>query len=158
MHFGNPAAFRTALLWGSVSALLRAIPIVSLGCCVWVAGAGFGAAFTFSRRTGLALAPRDGARLGWMTGLLGFVINLVLDALNFAILRASGANIGELMRQAVEKMPMQDDAARQMMERLFNSPALLGVVVFISLVLTFFITVALAMAGGALGAKVLEKE
>ena len=158
VHFGNPLALRTALLWGSISALLRAIPIVNLGCCVWVTGAGFGAAYTFSRRAGAALAPRDGARLGWMTGLLGFVINLALDALNFAILRASGRNIGEMMREAIAKMPMQDESARQMMERFLSSPGLLGVVVFLSLVMTFFVTIALAMAGGALGAKVLEKE
>lgn len=157
IHFGNPVALRVALLCGSLSALLNAIPIVSFGCCVWITGAGFMAAYLYGRRTGLMLQVREGARLGGMTGLLCFVVSIVFTALNFALARAAGTNFRDIMQQAMEKMPAQDPSARQVLEFLM-SPAGLVVFLLIYLVMSFLAMVSLSMAGGALGAKVMEKD
>ena len=157
IHFGNPVAMRVALLCGSVSALLNAIPIVSFGCCLWIIGAGFLATYLYGRRTGLLLRVREGARLGWMTGLLCFVISIVFTALNFALARAAGTNFPDVMQQAIEKMPAQDASARQVLEFLM-SPAGLVVFLLTYLVMSFLLMVSLSMAGGAMGAKVMEKD
>ena len=53
VNFGNPVALRVALLCGSLSALLNAIPFVSFGCCIWITGAGFLAAYLYARRAGV---------------------------------------------------------------------------------------------------------
>ena len=157
IHFGNPVALRVALLCGSVSALLNAIPIVSFGCCVWITGAGFLATYLYGRRTGLLLRAREGARLGWMTGLLCFVISIVFTALNFALARAAGKDFREMLQQAMEKMPAQDPSARQVLE-FFMSPAGLVVFLLTYLVMSFLAMVSLSIAGGAMGAKVMEKD
>jgi hypothetical protein len=157
IHFGNPVAMRVALLCGSVSALLNAIPIVSFGCCVWITGAGFMATYLYGRRTGLMLGVREGARLGWMTGLLCFAISIVFTALNFALARAAGTNFRDVMQQAMEKMPAQDQSARQILE-FFMSPSGLVIFLLTYLVMSFLLMVSLSMAGGAMGAKVMEKD
>jgi hypothetical protein len=148
---------RVALLCGSLSALLNAIPFVSFGCCLWITGAGFLAAYLFSRRTGMMLRPREGARLGGMTGLLCFVISIVFTAVNLTIARAAGTNLRDILEQSMQKMSSQDPAARQVME-FFLSPAGLATFLIIYLVMSFLGMISLAIAGGALGAKVLEKD
>ena len=157
LNFANPVALRVALLCGSISALLNAIPFVSLGCCVWITGSGFVAAYLYGRRTGLLVSTSQGARLGWMTGLLTFAISIVFTALNFALMRGAGSGIREAIRQQMEKMPAQDAATKQVIE-FFLSPGGLAVFVLFYLVVGFLGMVSLAMAGGALGAKVMEKD
>jgi hypothetical protein len=157
VHFGNPVALRVALLCGSLSALLNAIPFVSFGCCIWITGAGFLAAYLYARRAGVMLRVGEGARLGWMTGCLGFVVSIVFTAINFALVRASGFNFREILRQSMEKMPAQDPAARQVMEFLTSTPGL-AVFIVVYVVVSFAVMSGLAAAGGALSAKVMEKE
>ena len=147
---------RVALLCASLSALLNFIPLVSFGCCLWISGAGFLASVLYTRRTGLMLSVGDGARLGGITGLLSFVIGLVLTA--FTLLAArSGGGVREALRQSMARIPAQDEVTRQMLEFL-TSPAGLAIVLLSYVVLGFVMIVSLATAGGALGAKVMEKE
>ena len=75
--FGNPAAIRVALLCGALSAFLFSIPFVSLGCCVYFPAFGFLATFLYGRRMGSTLSVRDGGRMGWLTGLMTFVVWVV---------------------------------------------------------------------------------
>lgn len=154
--FGNPIAFRVALFSASLSALLTNIPIVALGCCFWIAGAGFLAAVLYSRRTGFLLSVRDGVRLGWITGLLTFAMSLVLTGLRFMVAQRGGG-FREAVRRQLEMTPARDEAVRQAIEFL-SSPA--GIAIFLGLCISlwFAVTVSLAVTGGALGAKVMEKE
>jgi uncharacterized membrane protein (DUF485 family) len=156
VNFSNPVAVRVALLCASLSALLNVIPFVSFGCCLWISGAGFLSAVLYSRRMGLMLSVNDGARLGWLTGLLSFVISLVLTALNLLLVRSAGG-IREILSQSIERMPAQDEVARQVRDFL-ASPAGLSIFLVSYIVLGFLMMVSLAVAGGALGAKVMEKE
>jgi hypothetical protein len=157
VNFGNPIAVRIALLCASLIALLNVIPIVSFGCCLWISGGGFVSAVLYARRTGLSLSVRDGARLGWLTGLLTFVITVILTALNFALLRSAGG-IRDQIRQSLEKMPSQDEAARQVLTNFLSSPSGLATLILSYILFGFFLIVCLAIAGGAMGAKVMEKE
>ena len=157
INFGNPAALRVALLCASASSLLNTIPVVSLGCCLWIVGAGFLAAYFYSRRTGWSLSVRNGARLGWITGVLTFMITIVLTAINLAIVRGSGSSVREILRQSMEKVSTQDEIARQVIN-FMTSPVGLAVFLVIYLGLGFAGMVGLAAAGGALGAKVMEKD
>lgn len=155
INFGNPGAVRVGLLCASLSALLNVIPFLSLGCCLWWLGGGFFSAFLYSRRTGLTLSVGDGARMGWITGLLTFVIGIVLTA--FLFLASRGGGLQEALRQTIEKMPARDAATRQIIE-FMNTPVGLAILLVTYIFLGFLVIVALTVAGGALGAKVMEKE
>jgi hypothetical protein len=154
--FGNPMAVRVALLCGSLSALLNALPFVSFGCCLWMIGAGFLAVHLYGRRTGLMLEIRQGTRLGGMTGLFGFVITVVLTFVSLALAGATGG-LRETLRQSMERISAQDEVTRQVIDFL-TSPAGLAISLVLYLMLGFLAMVSLAMAGGALGAKVLERD
>ncbi len=156
VNFGNPIAVRVALLCASLSALLNVIPFISFGCCLWILGAGFVSTVLYTRRTGFLLSVADGARMGWLTGLLTFVIGLFLTAFSFLLARSAGG-IREIIRQSVERMPAQDSVAQQVRD-LLASPV--GIMIFLLsyIIFGFVMIVSLAVAGGALGAKVMEKE
>jgi hypothetical protein len=156
VSFGNPIAFRVALISASISALLTKIPIMNLGCCLWMTGAGFLAAVLYARRTGLMLSVSDGVRLGWITGLLTSAISLVLMVVSFALLRRDGG-IRELVRRQLETAPARDESVRQVIDFL-TSPAGFTIFLTVSSVFFFIVAVSLSVAGGALGAKVMEKE
>ena len=161
INFGNPIAVRVAVLCAGLSILLNLVlaainPLLRVGCCAWLLGAGFLSVFLYARRTGVMLSVADGARLGWITGLFSFVMEFAFTAIGVFLTRSSGA-FRESLRQAIEKMPVQGEAAREAMEAL-TRPAALAVFLIAALFVEFLVTASLAIAGGALGAKVLEKE
>ena len=45
---------------------------------VWLAAAGFLAVFLYRRSTGQRLSVMNGARLGWISGIFGFVIVTII--------------------------------------------------------------------------------
>ena len=155
INFGNPTALRVCLLCASFSALLNSIPVVNFGCCLWLLGAGFGSAVLYSRRMRLALSSGDGARLGGITGLLGFVIGLAFTAVTLLLSR--GGALRDALQQTFERMPAQDQVTRQLIE-FFRTPVGLILVLGIYVVLGLIGSAALSAAGGALGARVMEKE
>jgi hypothetical protein len=156
INFGNPAALRIALLCASISALLNSIPIVSFGCCLWFLGAGFFSVFLYSRRSGLMLSVGEGARMGWMTGLFNFVLGVVFIALTLVLTRGGGLH--EAFRKSMSRVPATDDATRQVMEFLTENPVGLSIMVLTYLFLALLVTLSLTIAGGALGAKAMEKD
>ena len=157
INFSNPVALRVALLCASLGSMLNAIPIVSFGCCLWMLGAGFLSAFLYTRRTGMLLSTGEGARMGWMTGVLTFVITIVLTAATFAIASNAGASFRDILMQSLERLPAQDAGTQQIKEFL-ASPTGLAFFLLTYLVLGLFTMVSLAMAGGALSAKVMERD
>jgi len=156
INFSNPVAVRVALLCASFTALLNSLPLVNFGCCIWMVGAGFLSAFLYARRTGLALSVGDGARQGGITGLLTFVIGIAFTALIF-VLTSSGGGVRDALRQSIEKMPAQDEVSRQLIQ-FFTAPSGIAIIIMVYLVLGCLVTISLSVAGGALGAKVMEKE
>jgi hypothetical protein len=99
--------------------------------------AGFLAVYLYSRRTGQTLSIRSGARMGWITGIF--------------------SSQGDFAKQLLSQLPANDARADMIQQALSNPALILGVVV-LYLLLFFVIFTALPIIGGALGAKVLEKE
>jgi type IV secretory pathway VirB3-like protein len=64
---------------------------------------------------------------------------------------------GDFSKQLLSQLPA-NDARADMIQQALSSPALILGVVVLYLVLFFVIFTALPIIGGALGAKVLEKE
>jgi len=152
--FGNRAALRSSYLGGLLAAFLTNLPILSFLCFVWYPATGFLAVHLYRRRMGASLTPREGARLGAMTGVWTFVISLVLAAINSIFREGSFA---DTFRRLIEQTAVQEDVRRRMLE-LIEDPVALAFVLLAGLTVTFVVTLGFSTAGGALGAKILEDE
>ena len=141
--FHNPVATKIALSVAGVATLLSFLPYINF------IAAGFFAVFFYRRRTGAPLNMESGVRMGWMTGVIMFTIMGVLLTAWVLILRAAG---GMAVIPAEFKSAL-DPRMIEAMNRLVQS----GGAVIAALVEMFVFTTLLAMAGGALGAKMVGR-
>jgi uncharacterized protein YqgC (DUF456 family) len=152
--FHNGLAVRIGFIAAMGAVLISAIPIplpfVRLPLAFLAAG--FLAVFLYSRRTGQSLSIRSGARMGWITGIFSFALVTILTAATVAV-----SNQGEFIKQLRSQFPA-NDARAEMLQQLLSSPAMIAGLVLLYLMLFFVIFTALPIIGGALGAKVLEKQ
>jgi hypothetical protein len=156
--FRNRLAVRIAVLCAGLAwmlAQLCSLLVLSvLWIVLWMTLAGFIAVYFYHRRTGVFLSPRGGARMGWLTGTFCFLIAVVMAALNFLVV--SGQNgLKEMFREQIRSQnpPNMDEALK-----MLDSPAALGLIAVFVLIFFYVMSIVLPMIGGALGAKVLEKE
>ncbi|MDQ6700405.1 MAG: hypothetical protein M3Z36_09485 [Acidobacteriota bacterium] len=154
MNFRNPLAVRISLMVASFAAMLDAMPFVDLLFVVWSVGAGFLSVVLYRRRTGQTLTIRGGARMGWITGVLTFVIVTVLITITFA---ASGPALANAYREQLGRIAAQDPNYSQV-SRLLESPYTLAAFVLFSLLFMFFVFAGACMAGGALGARITRSD
>jgi hypothetical protein len=156
--FRNPVAVRIALAMGAIGTTLSSLPIPPAG--VWpllsLLLVGFVAVFLYGRRTGTRMSIVAGARMGWLTGVFSFVfLSVLFTVLILAIANYPGGFPG-FFRELSKNMNMSsaelEEALRQM-----EDPGNLGVFVFALLGLLFVFVTTLPMLGGALGAKLLER-
>lgn len=154
----NPLAVRAAFATATIAALLFMMPLPPQVHWLWeillVVAGGFAAVWLYQRRTGSYLNVRSGAKLGWITGTFCFLILLVL----FTVAIAAGG--GEGLQQAFREMAAQrgSPSVAEQFEAILSSPGGAAMLIFLTLVTWFVMVALLATAGGALGAKVLEKE
>jgi len=131
-----------------VATLLSWIP--ALNVVLWVA-AGFTAVYLYRRRTGVFLNVRAGVRLGWITGVLMFVITTVIFTLT-VIPAAANGGIATLFKQQFKNA--SDPNVQEALRMLETGPGVATILLATLFMLFCFITL-LAMAGGALGAKMV---
>jgi hypothetical protein len=155
-------AWRGALLAGAGAAILSAVPIVSLGCCLWTLGAGALAVALYQRRVpGTMITPGMGMKLGALAGVFAFVIHAVVSTLSFVAFRSSS----EFRRALQEQMDKQianssDPRAQEIMRQMFewiNTPQGMATFMVGMLVVLAIMFVVFTAAGGALGASMFGK-
>lgn len=153
--FHNRLAVRIGFIaaLSAVFLFLVPLPFPFLRLFVAFVAGGFFAVFLYTRRTGQMLSIRSGARMGWITGVFSFTLVSVL----FAVAMVAISKQGGLANYLRSQLPA-NDARAETVAQAFNDPAMLGVVLLLSLVMLFIVLTALPMIGGALGAKLLEKE
>jgi len=124
---------------------------------VWLFAAGFFSAYLFHRRTGSALSVRSGARMGWITGLLTFVMMTVLFTVSVMSIASRPGGLSAFYREQFTQMgagtPNLEEAIR-----MLDSGAGLAMLFLLSLMVMFTVIMFFCTAGGALGAKVMEKD
>ena len=129
--------------------------LVLLGswCCMLAAGT-LAVRFYRRRRPGTSIRPGMGARLGALSGLLGFFLYSVPQALRLAFFHLGGS-VREAMQKAVEQSAAQspDPKAQELMRNLMSPGALAAFFTFL-VVLFFLVFLVLPSLGGALGASV----
>lgn len=155
-------AWRGALLAGAGAAILSAVPIVSLGCCLWTLGAGAVAVALYQRRAPEALiTPGMGMKLGALAGVFAFVIHAVVSTVSFVAFRSNG----EFRRALQEQMDKQiantsDPKAQEIMRQMFdwiNTPQGMATFMVLMLVVLAVVFVVFTAAGGALGASMFGR-
>ncbi|HEV2690513.1 MAG TPA: zinc ribbon domain-containing protein, partial [Bryobacteraceae bacterium] len=154
---------RLAVRIGFLVALVAFLPFLLLSLIPFVPSvvaffAGFLAVFSYSKLTGQSLSVRNGARMGWITGIFSFGIIAAFLTLSLVVLATQGKNFVEQVRQYQGPFvhPNTDQIAA--VTKLLQDPATLAMTMAGALVMLFIILTALPMLGGALGAKVFAKE
>ena len=155
ISFHNRLAVRIGFIaaLAAVFVFLVPLPFPFLRLLIAFVAGGFFAVFLYSRRTGQTLSIGGGARMGWITGIFSFTMLSVL----FAVVMVKISNDGGLAKYLLSQLPA-NDARSESVAQAFNDPAMLVVLVLLSLGMLFVVLTALPIIGGALGAKVLEKE
>ena len=155
----NPAAVRVAFLAGAGSSLLLMVPMPPLVQILWhlitLMVGGFFAVWLYQRRTGNYLSVKSGAHLGWLAGIFCFLIMMVMFTLS-VIAIASGEGLQDSFREMLNARSAPEVA--EQFNALLSSPAGVAILLFGMLITSFIMLTILATVGGALGAKVLEKE
>lgn len=155
----NPAAARAAMAAGGITSLLMMVPLPALLQVLWqltmVVAGGFISVWLYQRRTGSYLTVRSGARLGWITGIFAFLIMMVMFTLSIMLL-AAGEGVQQSFREMLSMRGSPEVA--QQFDTLLGSPGGLAFLLFGMLLTSFIMLTILATVGGALGAKVLDKE
>jgi hypothetical protein len=153
--FGNPDVIRATYPVALVAAVLGSIPALSLFCFLWYPAAGFASVYLYRRRTGIFLTPSEGAKIGAIAGLLVFAISFLVLTVGFAF--GGSADFTQALREAVEQSGQPEELQNSVLQ-MIESPATLALMLMIGLFIRFIATAGFTMIGGAIGAKVLEKE
>lgn len=93
--------------------------------------------------------------MGWITGIFCFVISTVLFTIGVVGIAAE-KGLSQVFTEMANQTGSPELAAQ--FQQIFASPASVATVVLIILVALFIFLTAIPAVGGALGAKVLEKE
>jgi hypothetical protein len=153
--FHNGLAVRIALVAGMLAFLCSVIAgqfaLPQEFVFVWLAASGFFAVYLYRRRTGQRLSVASGAHLGWICGLFGFIV--VMLALGATAVMLSDPTLVTAMRDQLHTHGLSEANADQMIQ-VFRSPS--GILA--ALAVSFVLFSALPAFGGAIGAKLLDRE
>jgi hypothetical protein len=153
-------ALKGALLSGLIAAVLSSAPYISMGCCLWLLGAGVLAVWLYQRRIpGAFVTPGMGMRIGAVSGAIGFVATTIWSVFRFA--KDSG-EFRTAMAEQLEKSiasnpdPRAQEIMRQFMANL-NTPEGLATFFVLMMIITAIVFVVFGAAGGALGASMFAR-
>ncbi len=155
-------AWQGALMAGAGAAILTAIPIVSLGCCLWMLGAGAVSVALYQRRVpGALITPGTGMKLGALAGVFGFVIHAVVSTVSFVAFRSSSDFRHALQEQMDKQLANSPDPkAQEIMRQMFdwiNTPQGMATFMVLLLIVLAVMFLVFTAAGGALGASMFGK-
>ncbi len=148
--FHDRTAVRIGFLVAALALLLGSFPIAPWLPLLGMLVGGAVSVYWYNRRTGRCLSVRAGMRMGWMTGVFGFLLSMVLMTLALAL----AAGQGEALQRALREQAGFSEEMIQRASEVLRSPAELLLSLLMGF-LTFSLTAAL---GGALGARVFHKD
>jgi len=156
VSFRSPLAVRTGFLAASLVQLaimlIAMVHMVQLLPIVLAAGGAY-AVVLFCRRSGRILSVTEGARMGWIAGVFGFVISTVLFT---AGLVASGRGFVSLIQENLKAAQLDSEATTRALE-LIGTPQILAVFIVLMLLFNFLLVAVVSSLGGALGARLTRR-
>jgi hypothetical protein len=150
-------ALPSAALAGLIAAVLMFIPLGAFG--LGMIAAGVLAVLFYRRRNADAnLSPGMGARLGAISGMLGFGIFAVFTSVEVLVFH-SGGQLRAALLEAVQQSASRtaDPQAQQILDYL-KSPPGLALVMVLGLAVMFVVFLIFSSLGGALGAVLLRRK
>jgi hypothetical protein len=152
IDFGNRSAVR-ASLWSALTGfLLMSIVALVLGgasVAVTLFATGFFAVHIYVRATRTPVTAKEGAKIGWITGIFAFLLALVQFTLTIALEHAS---LRELFQKQFAEMAARDPNVQAAAD-LINSSAGLATLILAMVVGSFIFFTVMTMLGGALGSQ-----
>lgn len=150
LNFRNGVAVRIGLLAAFASMLLSVlVPIPAVAPTV----GGFFAVYLYRRRTGQPVSVLSGARMGWITGIMLFIImaTMLVFVLMLIANYPGGANgLAEQMRNT--QIPVQKEMIDQLAQFVHDPTKI------IMLLLDAFLLINVStITGGAIGGKLVGK-
>ena len=152
-HHALPAA----ALAGLIAAVMMLIPVGAFGLGMLASGAL--AVMFYRRRNPVAnVTPGIGARLGALSGALGFGIFAIFTATEMLIFR-SGGQLRDALLQAIQQSAARssDPQAQQMLEYL-KTPQGLALMMVLGLIVMGLAFLIFSSLGGALAAALLRRK
>jgi len=133
------------------------VPFGAFGLGMLAAGA-LSVALYRRRNPAANLTPAMGARLGALSGALGFGIFAILTSVEMVVFR-SGGQLRTALLEAVQQSAARssDPQARQLLEYL-KTPQGLALVMVLGLIVMFVAFLVFSSLGGALGAALLRRK
>ena len=148
-------ALPAAALGGVCAAVLALLPIISVFFPLWMAASGaFAVAFYRRRKRAAWVEAGDGARLGALAALIGFLPFALVVALEFLFLARQG-----MMKEVFGRMSATsaDPEVQQQMQHILawlQTPRGAAIAVIGSLAIAFVLFVVLGSIGGAIWAAI----
>ncbi|MBV8477904.1 MAG: hypothetical protein JO266_21810 [Acidobacteria bacterium] len=152
--FDWPEARRTTVMGGLVEAVFALVGLWFIGI---PAGAFFCVAFYKRRTVAKNLNSALGARLGLISGALGFVIFALLGSLEMLLWHTAGGLRQEVMRQLEQAAAQYPGQAQQALEYLKSAQGW-GLIVALSTIFILLAFLLLSTLGGAVGGALLGKK
>jgi hypothetical protein len=150
--FRDRAAVRIALRVGVAATMVGLVlPFVN-----WLA-AGFFSVFFYRRNTGRQVNVNAGAHMGWITGLVMFPMWTLAIAAQLLPAIVSG-RFGAMLQERMKDLQPQDPAVQQQLTQLLHNGPALTASALLMLAFFFLLSVALSVAGGAIGAKMSNRQ
>jgi hypothetical protein len=145
-----PPKLQPALLGGLLAGVLSVLPFVNLAncCCLWVLAGGVMAAYLMQLNYALPITIGEGATVGFLAGIFGGLLTIVLDIPMQLYLLPLLPQMGTLQTRRSELPPEVRDAMRHLGPR---------VIVVAASILFFTIGVIFSTIGGLFGAIVFRK-
>ncbi|HUA61652.1 MAG TPA: zinc ribbon domain-containing protein [Verrucomicrobiae bacterium] len=142
VNFHNREALKVALLAAALATFLVFVPYVN-----WVVG-GYFSVFFYRRRTRRTVNIAAGVRIGWLTGLIAFVMAAAIFTTGILIMRSPG------VMDAMKAAAQDNEWIRQSLSTAQQTLAVTqsASTVIASLVGGFIFVTFLCMTGGLLGA------
>lgn len=163
--FGTPGVLRACYWSAALGAILISLPSAILLCFLIYPATGFYSVHSYRRQTKKKVSLRGGAKLGFLTGTITFALLLILMAIVSIVpgpeptTESASSGMSATFDQ-LEKM-FQEEGRQDLVTQLREvrrNPTALALMVVMSLMFLFGLTTAFTTVGGALGAKVLEKD
>jgi hypothetical protein len=126
---------------------------------LWMVVAGILSVLFYRRRnTAAELTPGMGAKLGAVSGTIGFGLMSILMTASLLVKGAGGDLRAAMLQKINEAAARSPDPQVQQMFEYFKTPAGLALIIVMGLVVMFVIFLVLSAAGGALGAVLLRRK
>jgi len=152
-----PQAFSAASWAGLIAALALMVPLGGFILATLAAGT-LSVLLYRRRRPNTNFTAGMGARLGAVSGLIGFAVSAVLLAVS-VVLFHTGSELRGLVLDAIQQQAARNPAPEaQQVLQFFKSPEGFAVIMIAGLAMMFLAVLIFSSLGGALGASLLRRK